>query len=79
MGLNTHRGRHHWEYFCKPPPLKSWIPLTDIDQSYPIAYSLLILPLSIARYTLDKRVEAHLTEGLEDAGRDNMDARTQRE
>jgi len=49
-GWNTHRGVRHWGCFCKPyPPLsckpRSW------SYSYPLAYSLLVLPVSIARWS----------------------------
>ena len=52
-GLDTHRGGQHWECFCKPFPLETRIPLTDIDRSssYPLAYSLVVLPISVTRWS----------------------------
>jgi len=46
---NTHRGVRHWGCFCKPYPLnckhRSW------SYSYPLAYSLVVLPVSVARWS----------------------------
>jgi len=48
-GWNTHRGVRHWGCFCKPYPLgcrpRSWL------YSYPLVYSLVVLPLSAARWS----------------------------
>src|SRR3984885_10952106 len=48
---NTHRGGQHWECFCKP--ITSRIVKSAHrcrSSSYPLAYSLVILPLTIARW-----------------------------
>ena len=46
---NTHRGVRRWGCFCKPYPLSckpcSW------SYSYPLAYSFVVLPVSIARWS----------------------------
>jgi len=46
---NTHRGVRHWGCFCKPYPLsckpRSW------SYSYPLAYAIVVLPVSIARWS----------------------------
>ena len=46
---NTHRGVRHWGCFCKPYPLScrpcSW------SYSYPFAYSVVVLPVSVARWS----------------------------
>ena len=48
-GWHTHRGVRRWGCFCKPYPLscgpRSW------SHSYPLAYSLVVLPLSAARWS----------------------------
>jgi hypothetical protein len=51
-GLDTHRGGQHWECFCKPSPdhlLTRGFAHRYRSSSYPVAYSLVILPLTIAR------------------------------
>ena len=48
-GWNTHRGVQHWGCFCKPRPLsckpRSW------PCSYPLAYSVVVLPISVTRWS----------------------------
>lgn len=50
-GWNTRRGVPHWGCFCKP----LWYSLSckpcSWSYSYPLAYSLTVLPLSIARWS----------------------------
>jgi hypothetical protein len=49
-GLDTHRGGQHWECFCKSLPSRVVNSAHRYrSSSYPLAYSLIILPLTIAR------------------------------
>jgi len=46
---NTHRGVRHWGCFCKPYPLSCRPCLWSY--SYPFAYSVVVLPVSVARWS----------------------------
>ena len=52
-GLDTKRGGQHLECFCKPSPPSRVVNPTHryrSSSSYPLAYSLIVLPFTIARY-----------------------------
>ena len=47
-GRNAHRGVQHWGCFCKSYPLSC--KLHSWSRSYPLAYSIVVLPLSATRW-----------------------------
>ena len=52
-GLNTHRGELRWECFCKPSLLSVVNSAHSYrSSSYPLAYSFIVLPLTVTRWSL---------------------------
>src|SRR5258708_17847116 len=51
-GSNTHRGELHWECFCKQSSRVVNPAHRFSVASYPLAYSLIVLPLTVARWLL---------------------------
>jgi hypothetical protein len=52
-GLNTHRGGQHWECFGKPSLFRIVNSAHEYRlSSYPLAYTIVVLPITIARWLL---------------------------